>query len=77
MSQQVKPRQLSVVGSESVTVPAGTFDAWKVESKPAEGTGETVTLWIDKKTRAVVKSSAILPQMNGAVATSELIKLGA
>lgn len=76
MSQQVKPRQLSVVGSESVTVPAGTFDAWKVESKPAEGTGETVTLWIDKKTRAVVKSSAILPQMNGAVATSELVKQG-
>ncbi len=74
MTQQVKPRQLRVIGSESVTVPAGTFDAWKVELKPAEGTGETVTLWVDKKTRVVAKSSAILPQMNGAVATAELVK---
>ncbi len=73
MSQQVKPRQLKVVGSESVTVPAGTFDAWKVEITPAEGTGEKVTLWVDKTSRSVVKSSAILPQMNGAVATAELV----
>jgi hypothetical protein len=42
--------------------------------KPADGSGETVTLWIDKKTRVVAKSSAILPQMNGAIATAELIK---
>ncbi|HLA14071.1 MAG TPA: alpha/beta fold hydrolase [Gemmatimonadaceae bacterium] len=76
MRQQVKPRQLRVVGSESVTVPAGTFDAWKVEMTPAEGIGETVTLWVDKKTRVVAKSSAILPQMNGAVATAELVKQG-
>jgi len=74
MRQQVKPRQLRVVGSESVTVPAGTFDAWKVEMTPADGSGETVTLWVDKKTRVVAKSSAILPQMNGAVATAELVK---
>ncbi|MDQ3674917.1 MAG: DUF3108 domain-containing protein [Gemmatimonadota bacterium] len=74
MTQQVKPRQIRVVGSESVTVPAGTFDTWKVETKPAEGTGEIVTLWVDKKTRVVAKSWAILPQMNGAVATSELVK---
>ncbi|MEX2110750.1 MAG: alpha/beta fold hydrolase [Gemmatimonadaceae bacterium] len=74
MTQKVKPRQLKVVGSESVTVPAGTFDAWKIESTPAEGTGETVTLWIDKKSRSVVKTRAVLPQMNGAVATAELVK---
>lgn len=74
MTQQVKPRQLKVVGSESVTVPAGTFDAWKVEITPAEGTGEKTTLWVDKTSRSVVKSSAILPQMNGAVATAELVK---
>ena len=74
MTQQVKPRQLKVIGSESVTVPAGTFDAWKVEITPAEGIGETTTLWVDKTSRSVVKSSAILPQMNGAVATAELVK---
>jgi len=74
MSQQVKPRQLKVVGSESVTVPAGTFDEWKVVSTPAEGTGETTTVWVNKADRRVVKVSSVLPQMNGAVATAELVK---
>jgi len=74
MSQQVKPRQLKVVGSESVTVPAGTFDAWKVMTTPAEGIGETTTLWVSKADRRVVKVSSVLPQMNGAVATAELVK---
>jgi dipeptidyl aminopeptidase/acylaminoacyl peptidase len=74
MAQQVKPRQLKVVGSESVTVPAGTFDAWKVMTTPAEGTGETTTIWVNKADRRVVKVSSVLPQMNGAVATAELVK---
>jgi hypothetical protein len=74
MSQQVKPRQLKVVGSESVTVPAGTFDAWKVMITPAEGIGETTTVWVNKADRRVVKITNILPQMNGAVATAELVK---
>ncbi|HWL39756.1 MAG TPA: alpha/beta fold hydrolase [Gemmatimonadaceae bacterium] len=74
MTQQVKPRQLKVIGMESVTVPAGTFNATKVEITPAEGTGEKVTLWVDPATRVVVKTQAVLPQMNGAIATSELVK---
>jgi dipeptidyl aminopeptidase/acylaminoacyl peptidase len=73
-SQQVKPRVLKVAGSESVTVPAGTFDAWKVVITPAEGTGETTTLWVNKADRRVVKTTSVLPQMNGAVATAELVK---
>lgn len=74
MAQQVKPRQLKVVGSESVTVPAGTFDAWKVMITPAEGIGETTTVWVSKADRRVVKVTNVLPQMNGAVATAELVK---
>jgi dipeptidyl aminopeptidase/acylaminoacyl peptidase len=75
MSQKAKARALKVVGSEKVTVPAGTFDAWKVEITPADGgTGETTTVWVDKATRRPVKSVSILPQMNGAVATAELVK---
>jgi len=74
MSQQVKPRQLKVNGSESVTVPAGTFDAWKVSITPAEGTGETTTVWVSKADRRVVKITNVLPQMNGAVVTAELVK---
>ena len=75
MSQQVNPRQLKVVGSEKVTVPAGTFDAWKVEITPADGgNGEKTTVWVDKASRRFVKSVTVIPQMNGAVATSELVK---
>ena len=75
MSQKVQMRQLKVTGSEKVTVPAGTFDAWKVEITPADGgTGQTTTLWVDKPSRRAVKISTILPEMNGAIATAELTK---
>ena len=75
MSQKTQMRQLKVTGSEKVTVPAGTFDAWKVEITPADGaTGQTTTLWVDKASRRAVKVSTILPEMNGAIATAELTK---
>jgi hypothetical protein len=75
MSQKVQMRQLKVTGSEKVTVPAGTFDAWRVEITPADGgTGQTTTLWVDKPSRRAVKISTILPEMNGAIATAELTK---
>jgi len=75
MSQKVNPRQLKVVGTEKVTVPAGTFDAWKIEITPGDGgTGESTTLWVDKTSRRAVKSVTVIPQMNGAVATAELVK---
>jgi dipeptidyl aminopeptidase/acylaminoacyl peptidase len=75
MGQKVKLRQLKVTGSENVTVPAGTFDAWKVEITPADGgTGESTTMWVDKASRRVVKISTVIPEMNGAVATAELTK---
>jgi dipeptidyl aminopeptidase/acylaminoacyl peptidase len=75
MSQKVQMRQLKVTGSEKVTVPAGTFDAWKVEIAPADGaTGQTTTLWVDKSSRKAVKMSTIIPEMNGAIATAELTK---
>lgn len=75
MGQKVKLRQLKVTGSEKVTVPAGSFDAWKVEVTPADGgSGESSTLWVDKASRRVVKMSTIIPEMNGAIATAELTK---
>ncbi len=74
MSQQVRPRQLKVTGSEKVTVPAGTFDAFKVEVTPASGSGESSTIWVDKSSRRAVKIVTVLPQMNGAIATAELTK---
>jgi dipeptidyl aminopeptidase/acylaminoacyl peptidase len=73
-TQQVKLKQLKVVGTEKVTVPAGTFDAFKVEITSAEGEAGKTTLWITKDTRRAVKTAATLPQLNGATMTMELIQ---
>jgi hypothetical protein len=72
--QKKKPqiKQLKVVGTESVTVPAGTFDAYKVEIVAADNDADKQTVWIDKASRKVLKMSAVLPSLNGAVLTSEL-----
>ncbi len=72
--QKQKPqiKQLKVVGSESVTVPAGTFDAYKVEIVAADNDADKQTVWIDKASRKVLKISAVLPSLNGAILTSEL-----
>jgi hypothetical protein len=63
--------QLTVVGSERVTVPAGTFDAFKVQLF-AEGDASKMTFWIDKKSTTVVKMASSAPGLRGATVTSEL-----
>jgi hypothetical protein len=72
MKQKPQMKQLKVLGSESVTVPAGTFDAYKVEILSADNDAEKQTVWIDKGSRKVLKISAVLPSLNGAILTSEL-----
>ncbi len=71
-TQKVKLMLVKVTGSESVTVPAGTFESYRVEITPAEGGGQTVTAWIAKDSRKAVKTAAVLPQMGGAKLTAEL-----
>jgi hypothetical protein len=72
--QKQKPqvKQLKVAGSESVTVPAGTFDAYKVEIVAVDNEADKQTVWIDKASRKVLKISAVIPSLNGAILTSEL-----
>jgi hypothetical protein len=70
--QKVKLMQLKVAGSESVTVPAGSFDSWKVELSSADGGPDKATVWVSKEGRKMVKMSTVLAQMGGAVVTSEL-----
>jgi dipeptidyl aminopeptidase/acylaminoacyl peptidase len=70
--EKVDLKQLKVVGVEKVTVPAGSFDAFKCEITSAEGEPGKTTVWIAKESRKVVKVSAVIPQLNGAVMTSEL-----
>lgn len=72
--QKATLKQLEVTGSEQVTVPAGTFDTFKVEIASAEGEPGKATVWIAKSTRKPVKTVASLPQMGGATLTSELVK---
>ena len=70
--QKTQIKQLKVVGTESVTVPAGTFDAYKVEILAADNDADKQTVWIDKASRKVLKLSAVLPSLNGAILTTEL-----
>jgi hypothetical protein len=72
MQQKPQLKQLRVVGMESVTVPAGTFDAYKVEIVSANNEADKQTVWIAKDTRKVVKVSAVLPSLGGATLVSEL-----
>ncbi|HVS74201.1 MAG TPA: alpha/beta fold hydrolase [Candidatus Acidoferrales bacterium] len=70
--QKVKLMQLKVAGVERVTVPAGTFDAYKVEISSAEGEPDKQTVWIAKDSHKPVKVSTVLSQMGGAILTEEL-----
>jgi dipeptidyl aminopeptidase/acylaminoacyl peptidase len=72
MRQKVKLLQLKVSGSESVTVPAGTFEAYKVEISSAEGGPEKTTIWVAKDSRKPVKFAILMPEMGGATLTAEL-----
>ncbi len=70
-AQKSKLYELKVVGREEVKVPSGTFNALKVEIKPAEGDPGSRTLWVTDDNK-VVKAESVVPQMGGAVITSEL-----
>ncbi|MGP8175523.1 MAG: alpha/beta fold hydrolase [Terracidiphilus sp.] len=71
-TQKVKLQQLSVSGVETVTVPAGKFDAYRVEITSADGGADKKTVWVTKDTHKVVKVSAVVASMGGAVVTQEL-----
>lgn len=70
--QTVKLMQLKVTGVEQVTVPAGTFDAYKVEISSADGGADKETLWVARDSRKPVKETMVLPAMGGALLTQEL-----
>lgn len=63
---------LVVAGEEEITVPSGTYDTWKVEVKPADGSAGSQTFWVDKNSQLVPRHSAIVPEMGGATMTTEI-----
>ncbi|MEM1042990.1 MAG: S9 family peptidase [Bacteroidota bacterium] len=70
--QGVSTYTLAVTGTEEVTVPAGTYQAWVVEVDKADS-NEDSTLFLDQETGMLVKSMSTLPaQMGGGTMTSEL-----
>jgi hypothetical protein len=71
--QKVKLMQLNVSGVEKVTVPAGTFDAYKVDITSADGGDDKEMLWVAKDSLKAVKESAVIASMGGAVLTQELL----
>jgi hypothetical protein len=70
--QKEQLMKLAVTGSEKVTVPAGSFEAFRVELTPADGSAGKVQIWIAKDTRTPVRMQAAMPQMGGATMTAEL-----
>jgi hypothetical protein len=71
-TQKVTLQQLNVSGAEKVTVPAGTFDAYRVDVTSADGGTDTKTVWVAKDSHKVVKVSAVAASMGGAKVTLEL-----
>ena len=63
MGTQLAPVTVTVVGEESVTVPAGTYPSYVVM---LTGQGSEQKVWVNKATREVVKVSAAFAQMPGA-----------
>ena len=72
---KVKYHNMVVVGEEEITVPAGSYSTLKVEVKPADGSAGSQTFWIDMESHLVPKHAAVVPEMGGAVVTSELAEI--
>lgn len=71
-TQKVKLLQLNVASVETVTVPAGKFDAYRVDVTSADGGADKKTLWVAKDSHKVVKVASVAASMGGAVITEEL-----
>ena len=72
--QNVKTLQLRVMGTDTVSVPAGTFNTWKVLIVSLDGGDESSALWVEKRTHRVVKYAMSFPGYHDGVATAELTK---
>jgi len=72
-TQKVKLLEAKVTGVETVSVPAGKFETWKVEITSLDGGADRATLWVAKESRATVKSTAVMSSAGGATMSAELL----
>jgi len=72
--QKARAMTLAVVGTESITVPAGTFQCYKVEAKPVdEDSGHSIIFVNASDPRCMVKGMFEMPpQAGGGTATADL-----
>lgn len=77
MMMKAKPMLLKVTGIETVTVPAGSYDAYKLELKPLGDEPGGGTIFISEKDpRCMVRSTMLLPpQAGGGTMTTELVSM--
>ncbi|RAW03468.1 S9 family peptidase [Pseudochryseolinea flava] len=68
---KIKRLNVKVVAKESVTVPAGTFEAYKIEVAQVDGP-EKFTSWMGTKDLNMIKSEGLVPEMPNASITVEL-----
>ncbi len=64
-SQQARPMRLAVTGTESITVPAGTFEALVVEMAPLEGSEQSVLHVLPSAPHYVIQGAYTLPEAMG------------
>ena len=74
--------RLKVTGNERITVPAGTFDAvrldgWINVNKPNPPPGGRVTIWYSKDQRRLLKQIATLDNPSGQIKFNETLELNA
>jgi len=74
MQNRVRIHAVRVEGAETVTVPAGEFETWKVVVEPIDDEGGGQTLWVTRETpRVMVQAETTLPpQMGGATVNAQL-----
>ncbi|MFZ2489926.1 MAG: alpha/beta fold hydrolase [Thermoanaerobaculia bacterium] len=75
MQQRARFFSLAVEGEESVTVPAGTFQTYRVRLEPLDNEPGGTTMWVTRDTpRVTVKSESKLPpMMGGGTSVTELV----
>jgi hypothetical protein len=69
------PQRVEVGATEQVTVPAGTFDAARIDVRPADGSPGGSTVWIERAApHRVLRVVSQLPAAaGGGTVTQELI----
>jgi dipeptidyl aminopeptidase/acylaminoacyl peptidase len=72
--QRVRFFSVEVQGSETVEVPAGSFEAWRIAVEALDNEGGDQTLWLDQADpRATLKINGRLPPQMGGMAYTTIL----